>query len=319
MSNTTSYAKRWDNTQWIKQKAQEYGFLSCGIAKAEPLQEDARRLEEWLKAGHHGEMDYMERNFDLRVDVTKLVPGAKSVISFLYNYYPNEFQNQDSYKVAKYAYGRDYHKVIKKKLKHFTRELEQQVGQFTYRFFVDSAPVMERAWARKSGLGWIGKNANLLTKKVGSFYFICEIICDLTLLYDEETKTDHCGSCTRCIDACPTEAIVEPGKIDSNKCISYLTIEYKKESYGNNFNFDNWIFGCDVCQDVCPWNRHATPNTETDFNLRNSIKHWKKQDWKTMTAESFEQNMVGSPLKRAGFEALKRNIKQADNDKESKE
>lgn len=307
---TTTYIDKSHWASHIKAKAEQYDFLACGIAEAVPLYEDAHRLERWLKQNQHAGMDYMERNFDLRIDVSKLVPNAKSVITLLYNYYPKEYQRQDSFKIAKYAYGKDYHKVIKQKLKHFTRELEQEIGAFQYRFFVDSAPVLERSWAQRSGLGWIGKNTNLLSKRVGSFFFICEIICDLDLDYDPPNTANHCGTCTRCIEACPTQALSLQDGLDADKCISYLTIEYKENSFSKNLNFDDWIFGCDICQDVCPWNRHAISNKDVKFDIRHSIRTWSKVKWQHLTQDEFLNHMLNSPLKRTGYEGLMRNIKQ---------
>jgi len=309
MSCSTDYISNDLWTSHIKQKALDYGFLACGISKAVPLYDDAHRLEKWLKQNQHAGMDYMERNFDLRIDVSRLVPAAQSVISLLYNYYPNEFQPEDTYHIAKYAYGKDYHKVIKQKLKQFTRELEAEIGDFQYRFFVDSAPVLERSWAQRSGLGWIGKNTNLLTKGVGSFFFICEIICDLPLEYDAPNIRHHCGTCTRCIEACPTQALSIENGLDANKCISYLTIEYKNSTFDKQLDFQDWIFGCDICQDVCPWNRHAKPNKEFKFDIRESIKTWSKVKWQNLSQDEFLDNMLNSPLKRTGYEGIIRNIK----------
>lgn len=291
----------------IKQLALEQGWLACGISKAEELTEDARRLDTWLNQGMHGEMGYMERHFDLRVDPRKLVPGAKSVVSLLYNYSPPESlaQENDAPKVAKYAWGSDYHYVLKPKLKTLMALLQAEVGAVEGRVFVDSAPVLERAWAAKSGLGWIGKNGNLLTKQVGSFYFLAELIIDLNLTPDGPT-TDHCGRCTACIDACPTEAIVAPTAIDSRKCISYLTIELKEalptEWLGK---MDGWAFGCDVCQDVCPWNRFSKPHSEPAFGPNTELLGMNNRDWVEMTAEVFGKVFKGSAVKRAGLDKLK--------------
>lgn len=295
-------------TEFIKAEAKRLGFLSCGISKAEFLEEEAPRLEKWLEKNMHGEMRYMENYFDKRLDPTKLVPGSKSVISLLLNYYPNEFQNKESYKISKYAYGRDYHFVIKDKLKEMLSNLQDEIGDFHGRAFVDSAPVLDKAWAAKSGLGWIGKHSNLLSKQTGSFYFIAELIVDLDLEYDTPV-TDHCGSCTACIDACPTDAIVEPYKVDGSKCISYFTIELKDElpdSYKNKF--EDWMFGCDVCQDVCPWNRFSKPHNEPLFNPNPKLLDYEKKDWEEITRETFNEIFRKSAVKRTKFEGLKRNI-----------
>lgn len=292
----------------IKAEAKRLGFLSCGISKAEFLEEEAPRLENWLNMNMHGEMRYMENYFDKRLDPTKLVPGSKSVISLLLNYFPSDFQNRDSYKISKYAYGRDYHFVIKDKLKQMLANLQNEIGDFHGRAFVDSAPVLDKAWAAKSGLGWIGKHSNLLSKQTGSFYFIAELIVDLDLEYDAPV-TDHCGSCTACIDACPTNAIIEPYKVDGSKCISYFTIELKDElppSYRDTF--DDWMFGCDVCQDVCPWNRFSKPHNEPLFNPHPDLLENDKKDWEEITRETFNEIFRKSAVKRTKFEGLKRNI-----------
>jgi len=295
-------------TQLIKSEAKRLGFLSCGISKAGFLEEEAPRLESWLKTNMNGQMNYMENNFDKRLDPTLLVEGSKSVISLLLNYYPSEVQNSDSYKISKYAYGQDYHLVIKEKLKELLHTIQTEIGEVSGRAFVDSAPVLDKAWAAKSGLGWIGKNSNLLTQQVGSFYFIAELIVDLDLEYDYAT-TDHCGTCTACIDACPTEAIVSPYVVDGSKCISYFTIELKEnmpiEMKGK---LDDWMFGCDVCQDVCPWNKFSKPHTEKQFNLLPEIKNYSKNDWKEITEDVFKKTFKESPIKRIKYEGLKRNI-----------
>lgn len=295
-------------TKFIKSEAKRLGFLSCGISKAGFLEEEAPRLEHWLNKQMNGQMSYMENNFDKRLNPTLLVDDAKSVVSLLLNYYPSEFQNNDSYKISKYAYGQDYHFVIKEKLKELLHSIQTTIGEVSGRAFVDSAPVLDKAWAAKSGLGWIGKNSNLLTQKVGSFYFIAELIIDLDLEYDYAT-TDHCGSCTACIDACPTEAIVAPYVVDGSKCISYFTIELKDniptEMKGK---FDDWVFGCDVCQDVCPWNKFSKPHKEPLFNSSPEILSYTKNDWEEITEETFKKVFKNSPLKRAKFEGLKRNI-----------
>ncbi|HKJ48046.1 MAG TPA: tRNA epoxyqueuosine(34) reductase QueG [Christiangramia sp.] len=292
----------------IKAEAKRLGFLSCGISKAEFLEEEAPRLENWLEQNMHGEMRYMENYFDKRLDPTKLVPGSKSVISLLLNYYPHDLQNKESYKISKYAYGRDYHFVIKDKLKEMLANLQDEIGDFHGRAFVDSAPVLDKAWAAKSGLGWVGKHSNLLSKQTGSFYFIAELIVDLELEYDTPV-TDHCGTCTACIDACPTNAIVEPYKVDGSKCISYFTIELKDElpnSYKDQF--DDWMFGCDVCQDVCPWNRFSKPHNEPLFNPHPDLLENDKKDWEEITRETFNEIFRKSAVKRTKFEGLKRNI-----------
>jgi len=282
--------------------------LSCGISKAGFLEEEAPRLENWLNNQMNGQMSYMENNFDKRLNPTLLVDGAKSVVSLLLNYYPSEFQNPDSYKISKYAYGQDYHFVIKEKLKELLNSIQENIGEVSGRAFVDSAPVLDKAWAAKSGLGWIGKNSNLITKQVGSFYFIAELIIDLDLEYDAVT-TDHCGNCTACIDACPTQAIVAPYVVDGSKCISYFTIELKEnipqEMKGK---FNDWAFGCDVCQDVCPWNRFSKPHGEPLFNPNSEILSYTKKDWEEITEETFNIVFKNSPLKRTKFKGLKRNI-----------
>jgi len=293
----------------IKAEAKRLGFLSCGISKAEFLEDEAPRLENWLNKNMHGEMRYMENYFDKRLDPTKLVPDSKSVISLLLNYYPHELQNKDSYKISKYAYGRDYHFVIKDKLKQLLSTLQDEIGDFHGRAFVDSAPIMDKAWAAKSGLGWIGKHSNLLSKQTGSFYFIAELIVDLDLDYDTPV-TDHCGSCTACIDACPTDAIVEPYKVDGSKCISYFTIELKDELPDSMKNqFDDWMFGCDVCQDVCPWNRFSKPHNEPLFNPHPDLLENDKKDWEEITRETFNEIFRKSAVKRTKYEGLKRNIR----------
>jgi epoxyqueuosine reductase len=293
----------------IKAEAKRLGFLSCGISKAGFLEEEAPRLENWLNQNHHGEMKYMENHFDKRLNPTLLVDDAKSVISLLLNYYPSEIQNTDSYKISKYAYGQDYHFVIKEKLKELLQTIQTEIGEVSGRAFVDSAPVLDKAWAAKSGLGWIGKNSNLLTQQVGSFYFIAELIVDLDLEYDYAT-TDHCGTCTACIDACPTEAIVSPYVVDGSKCISYFTIELKEnipqEMKGK---MDDWIFGCDVCQDVCPWNRFSKSHNEPLFNPNPELLSMTKKDWEEITEDTFKKVFKNSAVKRTKLDGLKRNIK----------
>jgi epoxyqueuosine reductase len=297
------------NTAFIKTKAKELGFSFCGISKAEFLEEEAPRLEAWLKRGYQGKMSYLENHFDKRLDPTLLVPGAKSVVSLVYNYYPDkELPKESVFKIAKYAYGEDYHFVVKDKLKLLLDAINIEIGEVNGRAFVDSAPVMERAWAQKSGLGWIGKNSLLLNKQVGSFFFLAELIIDLELLYDAPTK-DYCGTCTACMDACPTDAIAEPFVVDGSKCISYFTIELKEEiPEAVKGKFENWIFGCDICQDVCPWNSFAKPHHEKRFESDPSLHQMTKQEWIEITEDVFENLFKRSPLKRAKFEGLKRNI-----------
>nr|WP_315146327.1 tRNA epoxyqueuosine(34) reductase QueG [uncultured Flavobacterium sp.] len=295
-------------TQFIKAESKRLGFLSCGISRAVFLESEAPRLEKWLNHQMNGQMSYMENHFDKRLDPTLLVDGAKSVISLLLNYYPSEEQNPDSYKISKYAFGQDYHFVIKDKLKELLFSIQTEIGEVSGRAFVDSAPVLDKAWAAKSGLGWIGKNSNLITQKVGSFYFISELIVDLDLEYDNAT-TDHCGTCTACLDACPTQAIVAPYVVDGSKCISYFTIELK-DNIPSEFKgkFDDWIFGCDVCQDVCPWNRFSKPHKEPLFNPNPEMLEWSKKDWKEITSETFNVVFKNSPLKRTKWNGLLRNI-----------
>lgn len=299
---------RAKHTAFIKAEAARLGFMSCGISKAGFLEEEAPRLENWLQQNMHGEMQYMENYFDKRLDPTKLVEGSKSVISLLLNYYPSETQREDSYKISKYAYGTDYHFVIKDKLKEFLHSLQEEIGDVHGRAFVDSAPVLDKAWAAKSGLGWIGKHSNLLSKKTGSFYFIAELIVDLDLEYDTPV-TDHCGSCTACIDACPTQAIVQPYVVDGSKCISYFTIELKNEMPAfAKAHLDDWMFGCDVCQDVCPWNRFSKSHSEPLFNPHQDLLQNSKQDWEEITQEVFAEIFKKSAVKRTKFAGLKRNI-----------
>jgi epoxyqueuosine reductase len=296
------------HSQLIKAEALRLGFLHCGISKAQFLEDEAPRLEKWLNENKHGKMQYMENHFEKRLDPRLLVDDAKSVITVLYNYYPEAFQNEESYKISKYAYGDDYHIVIKNKLKQLFQFIVEEIGEVSGRIFVDSAPVLEKAWAAKSGLGWIGKNSNLITKSVGSFYFIAEIILDIDLEYDYAT-TNHCGTCTACIDACPTKAIVAPYQVDGSKCISYFTIELK-ENIPTEFKnkMDDWIFGCDLCQDVCPWNKFSKPHQEPLFAVNETIKKYSKKDWEEITEEIFKEVFKDSPLKRAKYLGLKRNI-----------
>ena len=295
-------------TNFIKSEAKRLGFLSCGISKAEFLEVEAPRLENWLNQNRNGEMSYMENHFDKRLDPTLLVPGAKSVVSLLLNYYPEHTQTSDTYKISKYAYGTDYHFIIKDKLKELLQAIQTEIGEIDGRAFVDSAPVLDKAWAAKSGLGWIGKNSNLLTKTVGSFYFIAELIIDLELEYDYAV-TDHCGSCTACIDACPTEAIVAPYVVDGSKCISYFTIELKDQLPTEmKGKFDDWAFGCDICQDVCPWNKFSKPHSEPLFNPHPDLLSLNKADWENITEETFRAVFKDSAVKRTKFSGLTRNI-----------
>lgn len=292
----------------IKQEAKRLGFDFCGISKAGFLSEEAPQLEKWLNSSMHGKMEYMENHFDKRLDPTLLVDGAKSVVSLLYNYYPEQTQNPEAPKISKYAYGQDYHDVIKEKLKELLNTLKEQIGEINGRAFVDSAPVLDKAWAKKSGLGWIGKNTNLINKDKGSFFFIAELIIDLELEYDGPIQ-DYCGTCTRCIDACPTEAIVGPYIVDGSKCISYLTIELK-DAIPNEFKnkMDNWVFGCDVCQDVCPWNRFSEIHNEPKFKNTNGLLNYTEDEWYELSEELFSKVFQGSAVKRTKYKGLKRNM-----------
>jgi epoxyqueuosine reductase len=295
---------------YIKDLANKLGFSYCGIAKAEKLENDARKLEKWLHQGMHGQMQYMENHFELRIDPRKLVPGAKSVITLLQNYYPAQTQPIGKPAISKYAYGEDYHEVIRAKLKTLLQQITDQIGQITGRGFVDSAPVLERSWAQKSGLGWVGKNGNLLTKKTGSFFFIATLIVDMELAYDDPFAKDYCGSCRKCIDACPTNAILDNKVVDGSKCISYFTIELKEALIPSNMKgqFDDWMFGCDTCQDVCPWNRFSTPTLEEKFTPLPEIFEWNTQDWAALQEESFKKIFKHSPLKRTGYKGIQRNL-----------
>ena len=293
----------------IKQEAAKLGFSFCGISKAEFLKDEAPKVEEWLKRGYQGKMGYLENYFDKRLDPTLLVPGAKSVVSLLYNYFPKkDLAREGEYKIAKYAYGEDYHVVIKEKLKTLLENIQHQVGEIHGRAFVDSAPVMERSWAQRGGLGWIGKNSLLLNREMGSFFFLAELIIDIPLEYDVAIK-DYCGTCTACMDACPTDAITEPYVVDASKCISYFTIELKEaiptEVKGK---FEDWIFGCDICQDVCPWNSFSRPHQEERFNPSEELSTLSKQDWTEITADVFNKVFGKSAVKRTKLEGLKRNI-----------
>ncbi|MCB9046649.1 MAG: tRNA epoxyqueuosine(34) reductase QueG [Chitinophagales bacterium] len=294
----------------IRAEAQRLGFDACGIARAEFLEDDARRLEEWLNKGYHGTMHYMERYFDLRTDPRKLVPGAKSVITLLLNYYPEQEQQPHAPKIAKYAWGKDYHFVIKDKLHQLLHYIRENIGEVDGRGFVDSAPVLERTWAQRTGLGWIGKNGNLLTKQSGSFFFIATLISDLQLDYDAPFATDHCGTCTRCIDACPTDAIVSPTVVDGSKCISYFTIELKEALIPSEYHdkMEGWMFGCDICQDVCPWNRFSKPNHEPEFTPIPEILDLSVAEWQAMTEETFRKLFKTSPLARPKWKGIQRNL-----------
>ena len=299
---------RTKHTQMIKKEAERLGFLSCGISKAEFLESEAPRLEKWLSNNMHGEMIYMENYFDKRLDPRLLVDGAKTVISLLMNYYPSQFQVEDSYKLSKYAYGRDYHGVIKKRMSELTAFIRNNIGEINSEIFIDSAPVLDKAWAVKSGLGWMGKNTNLISKKTGSFFFIAEIICDLDLDYDT-IVTDHCGSCTACIDACPTQAIEQPYVVNGSKCISYFTIELQNQIPTEmKGKFDDWMYGCDVCQDVCPWNRFSKPHNEPLFEPRANLLELTKQDWNALNKETYNKVFKKSAVKRIKFEGLVKNI-----------
>jgi epoxyqueuosine reductase len=299
-----------EHTRFIKETALSLGFTHCGIAKAAPLDEDARRLEKWLHAGMHGSMQYLENHFDLRVDPTKLVPGAKSVITLTQNYYSPKKQPANSPKISTYAYGTDYHFVIKEKLNKLLAAIQEKAGDIVGRGFVDSAPVLERTWAQKSGAGWIGKNGNLISKTDGSFFFIATLIVDLPLVYDDPFAKDYCGSCTKCIDACPTDAILPDKTVDGSKCISYFTIELKDAIIPSEMKgkFDNWMFGCDTCQDVCPWNRFSKQHQEPGFTLNTAIENFGLQEWNNLTKEGFKTLFKKSPLQRTKFEGITRNL-----------
>lgn len=295
-------------TNQIKTIAQDLGFSFCGISKAECLEEEAPRLEEWLKRGYQGKMGYLENHFDKRLDPTKLVLGAKSVVSLIYNYYPEKTFEPGDLKIAKYAYGQDYHFVVKEKLKEFMGRIHEEIGEVSGRVFVDSAPVHERAWAAKSGLGWVGKNSLLLNRQMGSFFFLAELIIDLELEADGPIE-DYCGTCTACQDACPTDAIPEPYVVDGSRCISYLTIELKDEIPSEfKGKMEDWAFGCDICQDVCPWNRFSQPHNESAF-VPQGWEGFSDKDWQEMTEEVFQKVFKKSAVKRTKFEGLKRNIK----------
>ena len=295
-------------TELIKNEAKRLGFISCGVSRAEFLEDEAPRLEKWLKNNMHGEMKYMENYFEKRLDPSKLVDDAKSVISLSYNYYPKDLQNKEAPKISKYAYGMDYHYVIKEKLIFFLSFIKDKIGDVNGRAFVDSAPILEKAWASKSGIGWVGKNSNLITKQVGSFYFLAELIVDLELDYDG-IETDHCGECTACIDSCPTQAITEPYVVDGSKCISYFTIELK-ENIPNEFKekFEDWVFGCDICQDVCPWNKFSKPHKEPLFQSTSELMKMSRDEWNEITEETFNKIFKNSAVKRTGYKGLTRNL-----------
>ncbi|NLU91071.1 tRNA epoxyqueuosine(34) reductase QueG [Chitinophaga sp. Ak27] len=297
------------HTLFIKQLAKELGFDHCGIARAEQLDDDARRLESWLNKGMHGNMQYMENHFDKRIDPRKLVDGAQSVITLLFNYFPSAQQRADAPRISKYAYGHDYHEVIRARLKTMLLRMQEHIGPVQGRGFVDSAPVLERAWARRSGLGWIGKNGSLIHKQAGSFFFIATLITDIPLDYDGPVG-DYCGSCTRCLDACPTQALVAPGVVDGSKCISYFTIELKDQLIPEKMKgqFDDWMFGCDTCQDVCPWNRFSKAHQEAEFSPIPAVLNFTTRDWEELTEEAFKTIFRHSPLKRSKFAGIRRNL-----------
>ena len=302
--------KRQTRSQVVKSLAIEQGFMDCRIADAEFLSNEARELEEWLKLGKHGEMSYMENHFDLRTNPKKLVPGAKSVIVFTQNYYPEQEQVSGAPKLAKYAYGKDYHKIIRKKLKQLLLGLNEKFGEVNGRGFVDSAPVMEKAWAKRSGIGWVGKHTNIITKQKGSFFFLAVLLVDIELAADEPVK-DHCGSCSACIDACPTNAIERPYHLDGSKCISYATIELKASELPSQFagNMGDWMFGCDICQDVCPWNRFSSAHQEPSFTPKQDILGMKRADWFNLKEEKFDELFIGSAVRRTKYTGLMRNIR----------
>ena len=306
-----SFHHRSQQSEQIRKIARTLGFDQCGISKAEKLDEDARRLEQWLNNGYQGSMQYMERNFDLRVDPTLLVPGARSVITLLYNYFPATPESNTDLRISKYAYGQDYHTVIRNKLKEFLNILHDEIGEVVGRGFVDSAPVLERSWAKRSGLGWIGKNGNLINKRQGSFLFIATLITDLELEPDPPVTTDHCGTCTRCLDACPTQAILPGPTIDGSKCISYFTIELKEKLIPTEMKgkFDGWLFGCDTCQDVCPWNRFSRPTLEPSFAPIPGVLNLTNRDWEALSEETFQELFRDSPIRRTGWEGIRRNLK----------
>jgi len=308
LARTVKMGDPKERSERIKAKAMELGFLACGIATADFLAGDASRLEQWLHAGKHGQMDWLARNFDLRTDPRQLVPGAKSVISLAYNYYaPSKQTDPAAPKISTYAYGRDYHKVVKQRMKPLMQFITETYGQVEMRCFTDSAPVLEKAWAERAGIGWRGKHSLIIRKGQGSYFFLAEIILDLELAPDAPA-TDHCGTCRRCIDACPTEAIELYG-INASKCISYYTIELKGAIPDDSGNFRNWAFGCDICQQVCPWNKFSTPHTEPDFNPRPELMELPAAEWDELTEERFEKLFFGSPVKRTKYAGLMRNVR----------
>lgn len=297
-------------SQNIKLWAAQLGFDYCGISKAEALEDDKRRLEEWLNNGYHGTMSYMENNFEKRTNPQLLVPGAQSVITLLFNYYPPTTQVSDGPKISKYAYGADYHEVIRPKLRSLLEKIHQNIGAVEGRGFVDSAPVLERSLAVKSGLGWVGKNGNLINKSSGSFFFIATLIIDLPLFYDPPFVKDYCGTCTRCIDDCPTDAIIAPGVINGSQCISYLTIELKDEFIPASYQdkMQNWLFGCDICQDVCPWNRFSKSHHHTELEGYSMIMDFNTEAWEEMDDLLFKSLLRNSPLRRAKWQGIQRNL-----------
>lgn len=308
ITNTSSKHSQ-SHAERIKNRAKELGFLDCGIAKADFLEEEAPHLESWLNKNQHGKMSYMENHFDMRLDPRLLVDGAKSIITLTYNYYPEKAQRNDSFKIAKYAYGADYHYIIKDKLKELLHFIQEEIGEVNGRAFTDSAPILEHAWAAKTGIGWVGKNSLTLSKQKGSFFFLSELILDLELDYDTPIQTDHCGSCTKCIDACPTEAILPNKRVNGSNCISYFTIELKEEIPAEmKGKWNDWIFGCDICQDVCPWNRFSTPHQEEKFTPKDELLTFSKNDWVEITQEVFQKIFQKSAVKRTKFDGLKRNI-----------
>lgn len=297
------------NTQLIKAEALRLGFHSCGIAKAEKLEDDAVRLETYLKNGFQGEMKYLEHHFEKRIDPRLLVEDTRSVITLMYNYFPSEKQVEGIPKISSYAYGKDYHEVIREKLHILLIKIRELEGDIQGRGFVDSAPVLERSWAIRSGLGWIGKNGNLITKKQGSFFFIATLMIDLELEYDPPYIQDYCGTCTKCIDACPTNAILPDKVVNGSQCISYFTIELKDALIPSEKKWDDWIFGCDICQDVCPWNRFSKAHRDDNFKPLFEILNYTRTDWEDLTEIKFREVFKNSPLKRTKFEGIKRNLR----------
>ena len=299
------------HTRFIKQTATRLGFEYCGITKAKRLDDDAERLEQWLNSNMHGTMKYMENHFDLRVNPALLVPGAKSVITLLKNYFPKKQQEENALKISKYAFGKDYHDVIRSQMKFFLQLIKDEIGEVNGRGFVDSAPVLERSWAQRSGVGWIGKNGNLITKQGGSFFFIATLITDLELVYDDPFAKDFCGSCTKCIDVCPTEAILPNKVVNGSKCISYFTIELKDSIIPGEMKgkFDDWAFGCDICQDVCPWNRFSKETEEPNFTPLPELLNLTTKEWEAMTEETFKKLFKDSAISRTRWKGMQRNIR----------